>query len=203
MPGTDSIGPRAAQTARLATLGRLTRGALHELGNPLVALLGTAELVAMGAEPGTKLRDRLDLIGATADEIAAVVRALQSVARVGDGDDVERIELSTETAAALALVERLNPGVEHLLEGTYPDDPTVVETRAGALLIALVALFVDAIESAPPGTIAITVSKGNDAASVSVAGARAGDQARVLAEAAGALLEERDDGTMLTLPLGR
>lgn len=201
MPGKDPVAPHAAQTARLATLGRLTRGALHELGNPLVALLGTAELAAMGADPGTRLRDRLDLIGETANEIADVVRALQSVARVGAADDVARVELSTETAAALALVERLNPGSEHPLDGIYPDAATVVETRTGALLIALVALLVDAIESAPPGPIQVTVSRSGSTASVSVSAARAGEQTRVLAEAAGASLEERDDGVALVLVL--
>ena len=43
------------ETCALATLGRLTRGALHELANPLVALLGSAELALADAEPGTKI----------------------------------------------------------------------------------------------------------------------------------------------------
>ena len=49
------------ETRTLVTLGRLTRGALHELSNPLVALLGSAELALNDVEPGTKLHDRIAL----------------------------------------------------------------------------------------------------------------------------------------------
>jgi len=201
MLGKDPTGADAARTARLATLGRLTRGALHELGNPLVALIGTAELAAVGAEPGTRLRERLDLIGETASEIAVIVRALQRVARVGPADDLERVELPTEAAAALALVQRLSPGRSRELEGTYPADAAVVETRPGALLVALVALLLDAIESAPPGPIRLAVSRDGGSASVRVTGTRASDEARALAAAAGAELRESDDGVALVLVL--
>lgn len=203
MPRKNSTGPDTAQTARLATLGRLTRGTLHELGNPLVALIGTAELALAGAKPGSQLRERLDLIDRTANEIADVVRALQRVARVGAADDLERVELATEAAAALALVQRLSPGRSRELEGTYPAGAVVVETRPGALLVALVALLLDALESAPAGPIRLAVSRNGGSASVSVAGARTGEQVRVLAATAGAALEEGDGGAALVLALAR
>lgn len=199
MPGKNVAGPDAAEAARLATVGRLTRGALHELGNPLVALIGTAELAAAGAEADSQLRQRLDLIAATANEIADIVRALQRVARVGGTDELERIEVATEAAAALALVQRLSPDLHYELEGTYPVDAAVVETRPGALLLALVSLLLDALESAPPGTVRLTVSRAEGSVSVSVAGARANEDARILAAAAGAVLEEGGEGAALVL----
>ena len=54
------VGPDERRA--LETLGRLTRGALHELSNPLVGLLGSAELALAEAEPGTKLHGRILLI---------------------------------------------------------------------------------------------------------------------------------------------
>ena len=202
MPVTNLAGADAAQTARLATLGRLTRGALHELGNPLVALIGTAELATAAAEPGSRHRERLDLIGAMANEIGDVVRVLQRVARVGAAEGKERVELSAETAAALVLVQRLIPGRPSELEGSYPIDAVVVKTSPGALLVALVALVLDTLDSAPPGPIRLAVSQDGASASVRVMGARAGEEARVLAASAGATLEESDGGITLVLALG-
>ena len=66
----------------LATLGRLTRGALHEISNPLVALLGSAELALGDAEPGTKLHSRISLTQRTGAEVAEIVRALQAFIRL-------------------------------------------------------------------------------------------------------------------------
>jgi hypothetical protein len=37
----EPVSYGTGDTRALATLGRLTRGALHELSNPLVALLGS------------------------------------------------------------------------------------------------------------------------------------------------------------------
>ena len=56
------------ETRSLLTLGRLTRGVMHELSNPLVALLGSAELALADAEPGTKLHDRISLTHAVVKE---------------------------------------------------------------------------------------------------------------------------------------
>ncbi len=69
------------EVGRLAALGRLTPGALHEIANPLVALLGTAELLLLDAERGTKGAERLELVLDTAREISAIVRALQAYSR--------------------------------------------------------------------------------------------------------------------------
>ncbi|NUT56687.1 MAG: hypothetical protein HOQ03_11995, partial [Thermoleophilia bacterium] len=70
------------ETRALVTLGRLTRGVLHELSNPLVALLGSAELALASAEPGTKLHDRIALTQRTGAEVVEIVRALQGFVRL-------------------------------------------------------------------------------------------------------------------------
>ena len=78
----ETVTYDAEELRLLATLGRLTRGALHELSNPLVALLGSAELALGEAEPGTKLHDRIALTHRTGAEIVEIVRALQAFVRL-------------------------------------------------------------------------------------------------------------------------
>lgn len=199
MPEESPVDP---SHARHALVGRLTRGALHELGNPLLALIGSAELAAADAAPGTRLRERLELVSATAAEIADVVRAVQRVARVGAGEPVERIELAAEAADAAALVRRLAPARGGDLE-CAPGGGAWVEAPRGALLLALAGLLLDALESSPPGPVHVVVGETDGRAAAAVAGASAGSDTRALAAAAGATLEERADGVALALPSAR
>ena len=92
----------------LATLGRLTRGALHELSNPLVALLGSAELALGDAEPGTKLHDRIALTRRTGAEVVEIVRALQAFVRL-QPQPPEELSVGDAAADAVALVTRVLP----------------------------------------------------------------------------------------------
>ena len=94
--------------ARSPTLGRLTRGALHELSNPLVALLGSAELALVDAEPGTKLHDRIALTQRTGAEVVEIVRALQGFVRLQSQPPAE-LSVAAAAADAVALVERVQP----------------------------------------------------------------------------------------------
>ena len=103
---TDGVKP-APEAAQLATLGRLMPGALHELANPILALLGNAELAAAEAEPGTKLHERLETIQQTGLEISEIVRALQAYIRAQDAP-VGQVGLAESASAAVALLRRVS-----------------------------------------------------------------------------------------------
>jgi len=130
------------ETRTLVTLGRLTRGALHELSNPLVALLGSAELALAAAEPGTKLHDRIALTQRTGAEVVEIVRALQAFVRLQSEPPCE-LSVGAAAADAVALVTRVLPthGVELSARG---DAATVA--GPGEIRRQLVELLVDALE---------------------------------------------------------
>jgi signal transduction histidine kinase len=127
--------------AALATLGRLTRGALHEISNPLLALVGSAELALAEAEPGTKLHARLSLAQSTGSEIVEIVRALQSFVRL-QAEPERAISVGAAAADAVALVTRVQPtdGVTVRASG----EATVV-ARPGELGGRLVELLLAAL----------------------------------------------------------
>lgn len=157
----DPVPPGAPETRLLRTLGLLLRGALHEISNPLVGLIGSAELALDDAEPGTKLHDRISLTHRTGTEIAAIVRALQAFIRLQDAPagPFSLGEAATET---VALVELVLP--THDVTLTAAGDATVVASP-GEVRCSLVELLVDAIErSDSRGAIALTVrSDGHEA----------------------------------------
>jgi len=158
----------AREERSLLTIGLLTRGALHEIANPLVGLLGSAELALDDAEPGTKLHDRIALTQRTGAEIAGIVRALQTFIRLQE-QPAGPLSLGDAAAEAVALVDLVLP--THDVTLTTAGDATVV-TTPGELSCALVELLVEALErTGSRGTIELTVrTEGTDAVVVATGG---------------------------------
>jgi signal transduction histidine kinase len=150
--------PYDAPDARaLQTLGLLTRGALHEISNPLVGLVGSAELAFSDAEPGTKLYDRIALIHRTGTEIAEIVRALQAFIRLQAEPEGE-LSVGAAAADAIALVSKVLP--THDTELSVSGDATVV-ARPGETQRRLVELLVAELRRAERGgTIELEVRDG-------------------------------------------
>jgi signal transduction histidine kinase len=130
----------------LRTLGLLTRGALHEISNPLVALAGSAELALGDAEPGTKLHDRLALMHRTGQEIAQIVRALQAFVR-SQAEPAGAFSLGAAASDAVALVSRVLPTHDATL--TASGDATAVGSP-GEARSRLVELLVQALDREEP-----------------------------------------------------
>jgi signal transduction histidine kinase len=142
------------ETRSLRTFGLLLRGALHEISNPLVGLVGSAELALDETEPGTKLHDRIALTHRTSTEIAGIVRALQAFIRLQD-TPAEQLSLGEAAAEAVALVDLVLP--THNVTLTAAGDATVV-AAPGDVRCSLVELLVEALErSDSRGAIALTV----------------------------------------------
>ena len=141
----------------LQTLGRLTRGALHEISNPLVALLGSAELALADAEPGTKLHARLSLTQSTGAEIVEIVRSLQAFVRL-QAEPAASVSVGAAAADAVALVARVLP--THDVELSATGDATVV-APPGELRRRLVELLLDALDDPERrGRVELTVRDG-------------------------------------------
>jgi len=137
------------ETRSLLTLGRLTRGVMHELSNPLVALLGSAELALADAEPGTKLHDRISLTQRTGAEVVEIVRALQAFIRLQPLPP-EELSVGAAAADAAALVTRVVP--THDVEVRTSGDATTV-ARPGEIRSRLVELILDALDAPGRGPV--------------------------------------------------
>ena len=146
----DNTDPRALQT-----LGLLTRGALHEIANPLLALVGSAELALGDAEPGTKLHDRVTLTHRTGTEIAEIVRALQAFIRL-EAEPAHELSLRESATEAAALLQRVLPGDTSV---SVTGDATVL-AAPGGVRRGLVELLVDARDRAPGAPIELVIGDG-------------------------------------------
>jgi hypothetical protein len=115
---------------------------LHQISNPLVGLVGSAELALSDTEPGTKLNARIELTHRTGLEIAEIVRALQAFIRLQDEPERE-LSLGAAAADAIALVLKVLP--VHDTEFSVSGDATVV-ARPGETQRRLVELLVDELD---------------------------------------------------------
>ncbi len=153
----DRVANDASEARALQTLGLLTRGALHQISNPLVGLVGSAELALSDTEPGTKLSDRVALTHRTGMEIAEIVRALQAFIRLQSEPERE-LSLGTAAADAIALVSKVLP--VHDTEFSVSGDSMVVASP-GETQRRLIELLVEEIRRAQQGaTIELQVRDG-------------------------------------------
>jgi signal transduction histidine kinase len=113
------------QVQRLEAIGRLAAGVAHELNNPLMVVLGTAELLAGDPSLPPRMREGLEAIGQQGRRAADTVRRLANFAKrqqlarqptdlsalVGETVDLVRGQLAKD---GVTLVEDLAPGLPRL-----------------------------------------------------------------------------------------
>jgi two-component system NtrC family sensor kinase len=95
------------RTERLASVGRLSAGLAHEVGNPLAALMGLADVLAMG-ELDEDARDLVARIKRETERVHRIIRDLLDFSRaespVSASDEVSPADVAEVVAETLALV---------------------------------------------------------------------------------------------------
>jgi C4-dicarboxylate-specific signal transduction histidine kinase len=91
---------QVVRSEKLASVGRLSAGLAHEIGNPLAAILGLVELLKAGGLSAAEAHDFLERVQRETERIHRILRELLDFAR-------QRPSVSTETESAdLARVVR-------------------------------------------------------------------------------------------------
>ena len=121
-----------ARSEKLATVGRLAAGVAHEVGNPLGAVSGYAELARarLSEDADPQVRDALDRIAAAADRIDRIVRDLLDFARPTPLE-LRPVTVATavEAALRLATVQSRFKGVEVAVDIPGDLPPVLAEER--------------------------------------------------------------------------
>jgi signal transduction histidine kinase len=147
------------ETGKLAAVGELAAGVAHEINNPLFAILGLTEFLLKEAEPGSKSRERLELIQETGLEIKEIVRALLDFARE-DAGERRTLPLEDVVESAVDLVRRTNANKGVELAASYDAGGALVDASPSQLKQIFLHLIAAALRAVPGGgVIAIAVRR--------------------------------------------
>lgn len=101
---------RVEHTERLRSLGTLTAGVAHEIGNPLTYVIANLQMLASRL-PGVLPPESSDLLGLLgdavegADRIGSIVRSIQTIAHATTREPAKIVDLRGVAEAAIKIVE--------------------------------------------------------------------------------------------------
>ena len=155
-----------ARGRRLASVGQLAAGVAHEVGNPVAAILGYAELCQRDKGASERTRELAEHIGEEALRIRTLVREMLDLSR----PDALQLERADTAALVDRLVERMRPqpllgGVELslVLEPELPPidvDPRRIEQ----IFVNLVENAAHALRGVPLARIEVAAQRTRDPA---------------------------------------
>jgi PAS domain S-box-containing protein len=149
----EALQEQVVRAERLATLGELAAGVVHELNNPLTSITVYAEYLVRKLESqGADISDleKLRRIGASAQRILRFSRDLVQYARPS-GRDVEPVDLASVVRQSVSICEHLveRGGVSLAIE-VDPALP-VVQAVSGQLEQVLINLITNAVHAVETG----------------------------------------------------
>lgn len=149
----DILQQQIVRAERLATLGEMAAGVVHELNNPLTSITVYAEYLVRKLESqgqdGADV-EKLRRIGASAQRILRFSRDLVQYARPS-GKQLEAVDLASVVRASVSIVEHLfeRGGVALSIE-IDPELP-VIQAVAGQLEQVLINLISNAVHAVEAG----------------------------------------------------
>lgn len=201
-PGGPTPDEGLLELGRLALLGRLTRGVVHELNNPLFVVLALAELMQRTAETGSQAAERLAQVHESGSEMRGLVGALGELARAQVAGPPEPVQLAPLLAESVSLIRRVTLRKDIDIVERYDDAAACVLAPRGELRLALLGLLVDAQEGTPEeGRIEVVLLRHGGRAQVAVRWPGGTEPSRAAHELGG-ILAAIVEGRGCTLRLG-
>jgi two-component system, NtrC family, sensor kinase len=147
-----------ARAEKLAAIGRLAAGVVHEINNPLATISACAEALESRVSGGEfqesaaveDLREYLGLIRGEAFRCKTITNGLLDFSRTRATEHMA-VDLADVISSAARLLSHQQRGDEVKIEVELPEDIPPVSGDAGQLQQAVIALATNAIDAMPEG----------------------------------------------------
>ncbi len=161
-----------ARTEKLAAVGRLAAGVVHEINNPLATISACAEALESRVREGAfdsspeanDLREYLELIRTEAFRCKTITNGLLDFSRTRAGQHAP-VDVANVISATARLLAHQRRGQKIAIETSAPDDLQLVSGDEGQLQQAVIALATNAIDAMPAGGV-LTLAARNERANV-------------------------------------
>jgi signal transduction histidine kinase len=164
----QSTQAQLVQSEKLASVGQLTAGIVHDVKNPLAVIKGMAEELQeeVGLDPST--RDQLKTIRQSAARASTIVGDLLKFARQST-PEMETRDIRETLESSLRLTEYLvrKAGVESHMD--LPDEPVRVTYDATQIEQVLINLITNAVQAMPDGgKLRLSLGQAEEAVAIAV-----------------------------------
>jgi signal transduction histidine kinase len=135
------------QAEKLASIGRLAGGVAHEINNPLMVILGRAELALMDLPQGHSSATDLEIILSETKRIANIVKNLLRFSRQDQQESLLPVDVNETVDRAVELT-RYQMTVDNILvETQYASDLPMVMGNAGQLQQVFTNIIINAYQA--------------------------------------------------------
>ncbi len=135
------------RSEKMASVGHLAAGVAHEVGNPLAAVMGYADLLrdrSLDEETADDLADRTLV---QLERIRRIIRQLLDYSRTDSDSEPTPVDIASVIDAALHLVRATSEGRDVDVDVEIPEDLVAAHAIAGEIEQVLLNLFLNAVKA--------------------------------------------------------
>lgn len=166
----DEERKKTEQSAKLAAIGELSAGIAHEINNPLTALLGNSEILALSKELSEKDQEKVERINRSAKRIHAIARQLTKFARSSQDDKFAQVALSEIISEVMLLATAKAKKFSCSIQ--VPEETTTIlncnQVEIEQVLINLINNGIDAIKDKDERWIKLEVEENSELIKIKV-----------------------------------